>query len=125
MSRKINKQATDAEKAKRVHEVFIMLSESKSSATIYAFIEEKYGLKPRMARKYMQDATKVMKSMLEDNRENVLAVAVHQRQVVIEKLMETENYAMVSQAQGELARLLGLYDQPDVDATVVIKVEQE
>jgi len=111
---------SQAQRTVRVQQVFTMMCECKSTATIVKTIMEQHGVKRNTVEAYIRGANKELKEMYSAQKEDKVAKAIAQRENVIEKLTEQGNYAMVSQALADKAKLEGLYEKEQQETTIVI-----
>ncbi len=115
---------SSAERKRRVYEVFEMIIESKSTASIVKYCMEKYGVTLDTSYKYVASADKVMSEHLQGKRKDSIKKAIHQREHIIERLMDSDQYAMASQALDSKNKLEGLFTESETtDATVVLKIK--
>ncbi len=113
-----------AEKKLRIYQVFEMVIESKSTASIIKFCMDKWGITIGTSYQYLTGANKVMEEHLQGKRKDSIKKAIHQREFIIEKLMDSEQYAMASQALADKNKLEGLYAQDEAtDTTVILKIK--
>ncbi len=119
------RSASDSVIANRVQDVFNMMMESKSSATIIATIREKYDVSAATVGRDTTRALKMLKKQLAIKKADKVLKAVGQREHIIEKLMDSEQYAMASQALADKNKLENLYEQDHIEPGVVIEVVQE
>ena len=124
MSNKRPRKASAAEVEMRIQEIFEMMCESKATAYIEKTMMDKYGVQRRQVITYTAKARTKMMTMLEGKKQDKLTTALHQREHIIQKLMDTKNYAMASQALSDKNKLEGLYED-NVDHSVSIKVIQK
>ncbi len=112
------------EKKLRIHKVFEMLIEGKSTTTVSKFCMEEWGVIQRTSYRYMQDADKMIAETLKSKKVSKVNRAVAQRELLIEKLIDSNQLAMAAQVMGDVGKLQGLYAQDDVaDVNITLKIK--
>ncbi len=115
---------SSAERKLRVYKVFELVIASKSTASIVQFCQKKWGVSLDTSYKYLASTNKVMEEHLKGKRSASIKKAIHQREHIIEKLMDSEQYAMAQQALADKNKLEGLYAQDEAaDTTVILKIK--
>jgi len=114
-----------AEREMRVQEVFEMVVNGKSTFTIVKHCKEKWGVANTTAYAYVTSADKKLTTVLATKREVRINRAIAQREMLIEKMLDSDQLAVAGQMMGDSAKLMGLYEQVDVGANVNIKVVQK
>ena len=115
---------TPGEKTLRVHTVFNMLLAGKSSATVCEHCITEYKITRATAYRYMNLADKLMASTLKSKRIAKINRAVGQREMLLEKLLDTEQYAMAAQLMADTGKLQGLYEQTEsTDVNITLKIK--
>ncbi len=118
-------EVTMAERKFRVHKIFEMLIAGKAAATVIKFGVEEFGVTAQTVGRYIESADKLMAETLKGKRKHKINRAVTQREVLIERLIETGNYGAAIQGLADKDKLLGLYEQGAAEVSVNIKVNQK
>ncbi len=119
-----NRKVSAAERELRVHEVFEMLIEGKSTTTVSKHCMEKWNITQRTSYNYMTSADKMIAATLKSKKVSKVNRAVAQRELLIEKLIDSNQLAMAAQVMGDVGKLQGLYAQDDVaDVNITLKIK--
>ena len=116
---------TSAARKLRVQEVFEMILELKSTATIITHMKKKHGVTMNTVYDYITDANRLMKRHVKIKQEDALNKAIAQRETIVENLIIEGSFAAAAQALADKGKLEGLYEVEDKKTTVNIKVQQQ
>ncbi len=118
------KPVAKVEKDLRVQTVFEMLVEGKSTVTVSKFCMKEYGVCQRTSYRYMQEADKVISAMLKSKKKSKIDRAISQRELLIEKLIDSNQLAMAAQVMADSGKLQGLYAQDDTaEVNITLKIK--
>ncbi len=102
-----------------------LMLQFKATATVRKALIKKFGIATATADRDIKNATTSLVKSLDRSRDRKLALAIGQREQIIELLAKDKNYTMVAQTLHSKNQLEGLLEQPDKAETVVnIKVSQ-
>lgn len=119
----------------RINEVVTTILEdprffqSKSNSELYHLVKEKYNVKERQAKAYIQGAKEMIADMLEKKKEKSLERALLDREDLYRKSKETFDYKLSLEVAKDRDKLLGLYEDKiihsgEVAVTFIEKLDE-
>jgi hypothetical protein len=104
-------KSTQAEKAKRVNEIYKLLIIGTSRSVILRYGSEKWGeISDRQIEKYIADARQLMLSELHGDRKQAFAEEIAMRKHLYQKAYQAKKYQTCLGILDSIAKLQGLFE---------------